>query len=221
MPDALPFTHEMVIVHKAFRREFGDGPAWVRRVAPGDTAQATLVYQHLGKTFDTLHHHHEAEDVELWPRLRDRAVDQGELLDAMEAQHSGIDPAIARARAAGERWASTADEESREEFAAALEEMAGALIAHLDQEEAEILPLAQQHLTEEEWGLLAEHATAHIPKADLLKSIGGILEDATPQEREMMLGVMPTVPKVLYRLMGRRAYIKEATAVRGAAPVGL
>ena len=57
MPDALPFTHEMVIVHKAFRREFGDGPAWVRRVAPGDTAQATLVYQHLGKTFDTLHHH--------------------------------------------------------------------------------------------------------------------------------------------------------------------
>jgi hypothetical protein len=94
-------------------------------------------------------------------------------------------------------------------------------MAHLDQEEAEILPLAQEHLTEAEWGLLAKHATTHTPKAELLKGIGGVLEDATPQERQMMLGHMPAVAKVLYRVVGRRSYIREVTAVRGIAPVGL
>jgi hypothetical protein len=91
----------------------------------------------------------------------------------------------------------------------------------LDQEEAEILPLAQEGVTEEAWGLLAKHALAVTPKADLVKGLGGILEDATPAEREMMLGVIPAVPTFLYRAFGKRAYIREATAVRGAAPSGL
>ena len=92
---ALPFTREMVVVHKLFRREFSHGASWVRRVAEGDTKQAQLVYTHMKKDFDLLHHHHEAEDINLWPRLRERAADQQELLDAMEGQHRGIDPALA------------------------------------------------------------------------------------------------------------------------------
>jgi hemerythrin-like domain-containing protein len=217
----LPFTREMVIVHKSFRREFGDGPDWVRRVAPGDTAQAALVYEHLDRTFELLHHHHLAEDLNLWPLLRERAVDDGALLDDMEAQHSGIDPGLEKARAAGTRWAATADAESREAFATALEEVAGPLMAHLDQEESDILPLAQRLLSEEEWGRLAEYVLATTAKKDVLVGFGGLLEDATPEEREMMLGVLPAVPRVLYRVYGRRAYIKESTAVRGVAPVGL
>lgn len=95
------------------------------------------------------------------------------------------------------------------------------LLAHLDQEESDILPLAQKLLSEEEWGRLGKHAIATTPKADLVKGLGGILEDATPDEREMMLGVIPAVPKLLCRAFGRRASIKVATAVRGVAPVGL
>jgi hemerythrin-like domain-containing protein len=216
-----PFTHEMVVVHKLFRREFTQGPSWVRRVAPGDTKQARLVHTHMKKDFDLLHHHHEGEDLNLWPRLRERATGQQALLDTMEAQHREIDPALARAEELGAAWAGSADPAARDAFADAIEEFSGPLLAHLDQEEAEILPLAQQHVTEEEWGLLAKHALASTPKEDLIKGLGGILEDATPDEREMMLGVIPAVPKLLYRAFGRRAYIKDATAVRGVAPVGL
>jgi hemerythrin-like domain-containing protein len=218
---ALPFTHDMVVVHKAFRREFSQASTWVRRVVPGDTAQAGLVYRYLQKLFDTLHHHHEAEDVELWPRLRQRATGQEALLDAMEAQHSGIDPALAEARILGEQWAASADVASREAFADRLDALQGPLLAHLDQEESDILPLAQQYLTEGEWGLLGEHAIAHTPKSDLLRNIGGLLEDATPEERDLMLHHIPAVAKVLYRAVGRRSYIRLATAVRGVAPVGL
>ncbi len=217
----LPFTHDMVVVHKAFRREFGQASSWVRRVAPGDTTQAAFVHGYLAKLFDTLHHHHEAEDVELWPRLRERATGHQALLDVMEAQHSGIDPALAAARVLGERWTRTADVASRDAFADNLDELKGPLLAHLDQEESDILPLAQEHLTEHEWGLLGEHAVAHTPKSDLLKNIGGVLEDATAEERDMMLHHLPAVAKVLNRAYGRRAYIKTATAVRGVAPVGL
>jgi hemerythrin-like domain-containing protein len=216
-----PFTHEMVVVHKLFRREFTQAPGWVRRVAPGDTTQAHVVYTHMKKDFDLLHHHHEGEDINLWPRLRERATDQQELLDTMEAQHRGIDPALARAEHLGAAWAETADPAARDAFADAIEEFAGPLLAHLDQEEAEILPLAQKYVTEQEWGLLAKHALASTPKQDLVKGLGGILEDATPAEREMMLGVIPAVPKFLYKAFGKRAYIRDATAVRGVAPVGL
>jgi hemerythrin-like domain-containing protein len=218
---SLPFTHEMVVVHKAFRREFGQAATWVRRVPAGDTAQAALVHGHLGRAFAMLHHHHEAEDVVLWPRLRQRATDHAELLDAMEAQHSAIDPALAEAAVLGERWATTGDPADRDAYADALDAMWGPLRAHLDQEEAEILPLAQRLLTEEEWGELGQHAIAHTPRKDLLTGFAGILEDATAEERAMMMGVLPAVPKVLYRLVGRRAYVKQATAVRGAPPVGL
>jgi hemerythrin-like domain-containing protein len=218
---AFPFTHEMVVVHKLFRREFAQGPAWVRRVAAGDTAQARLVYTHMKKDFDLLHHHHEAEDINLWPRLRERATDQQELLDTMEGQHRGIDPALARAEELGASWAATGDPAARDAFADAIEEFSTPLLAHLDQEESDILPLARQYVTEEEWGLLAKHALASTPKEDLIKGLGGILEDATPDERDMMLGVIPAVPKLLYKAFGKRSYIKDATAVRGVAPVGL
>jgi hemerythrin-like domain-containing protein len=216
-----PFTHEMVVVHKLFRREFVQGPSWVRRVAAGDTKKAQVVYTHMKKDFDLLHHHHEAEDINLWPRLRKRATDKQALLDEMEAQHRGIDPALARAEELGAAWAATADPAARDAFADSIEEFAAPLLAHLDQEESDILPLAQKYVTEEEWGLLAKHALASTPKPDLIKGLGGILEDASPDERDMMLGVIPAVPTLLYRAFGKRAYIKEATVVRGVAPVGL
>lgn len=218
---ALPFTHEMVVVHKYFRREFAQGPGWVRRVPAGDTKQAQLVYTHMKKAFELLHHHHEGEDLNLWPLLRQRAPEHAALLDAMEAQHRGIDPALERAEASGASWAATGDPEHRDAFAAAIEEFCTLLLVHLDQEESDILPLAQVHLSEEEWSQLGKHAVATTPKADLIKGLGGILEDATPDERAQMLAVVPAVPKLLYTAFGKRAYVKEATAVRGVAPVGL
>jgi len=77
----------------------------------------------------------------------------------MEAQHGGIDPALRKAEAAGAAWAATGGVEQRDEFAAAIEEFSTPLLAHLDLEESDILPLAQEHLTEEEWGLLKDATT--------------------------------------------------------------
>jgi hemerythrin-like domain-containing protein len=221
MPQDLPFTHEMVIVHKMFRRIFVQGPEWIRRVPDGDVRQAAVVFTAIDATFDALHHHHEAEDQNLWPLLRERVPDRTELFDTMEGQHRGIDPALRQALTAGKQWTQTGSASSRDAFADALEAAAGPILAHLDQEEADILPLAQVNVTDQEWGRLAQHVLKTTPKKDLIKGLGAVLEDADARERELMLSVVPAVPKLLYALFGKRAYIKEAAAVRGVAPTGL
>ena len=51
-------TRDMVVVHTAFRREFGLAPALVRGVAPGDQRRADVVADHLEMLTAMLHHHH-------------------------------------------------------------------------------------------------------------------------------------------------------------------
>jgi hypothetical protein len=57
-----PDTHEMVIVHRLFRREFRLLPELIGRVAEGDTAQAAVLAEHATDLVTVLHHHHGAED---------------------------------------------------------------------------------------------------------------------------------------------------------------
>lgn len=75
-------VNDMAMIHRVFRRELGALPAGIRGVAAGDVARATVLAGHAHMVLDVLHHHHEAEDVLLWPRLRERLAGATELLDA-------------------------------------------------------------------------------------------------------------------------------------------
>ena len=46
-----PDVHEMVVVHRAFRREFGAAAGHVRRTRAGDTRRARIVAEHLRLAF--------------------------------------------------------------------------------------------------------------------------------------------------------------------------
>ena len=54
------------------------------------------------------------------------------------------------------------------------------LIPHLDREEAEILPLAGEHLTVEEWGMLPGHSMGNFSGDKIWLIIGLIRENFTP-----------------------------------------
>ena len=60
---------EMLMVHRAFRREFALAPALVRRVDDGDTLRCRTIAGHLQFTATTLHEHHTFEDRAVWPAL--------------------------------------------------------------------------------------------------------------------------------------------------------
>src|SRR5882757_11240721 len=91
---ARPDTHEMVIVHRAFRREFRLAPELIRGVAPSDTARAKIVAEHVSDLVWGLHHHHHGEDELLWPKLLERAEPNAALIELMEVQHAKVSAAL-------------------------------------------------------------------------------------------------------------------------------
>ncbi|WP_229870642.1 hemerythrin domain-containing protein [Streptomyces phaeofaciens] len=212
--DQRPHTHEMVVVHRVFRRESALLPRLVRAVPDGDTDRAARIAVHLDDYLMGLHHHHTGEDELIWPLLRERAGD-GELVARMEEQHAEIDRTLAVVGQWAPAWRREADLIAREELALALVEHRSALLVHLDDEERLVLPLVAEHLTVAEWELVGRRGLEELPKDKVLIALGAILEDATPQERAYFLGKAPLLGRLLWHTLGRRQYAAACRAVRG------
>lgn len=209
-----PDTHEMVVVHRIFRRESGLLPAMVRAVAPGDTARAALVAESVRDYLDGLHNHHTGEDELIWPLLLARVDLEQELVLRMEAQHEMVAAALARVGELLPAWQASADPASRDALADALAAHREPLLAHLDEEEARILPVIAEHMTVPEWRALGERARAHTPKDKQFMMLGALLEEATPAETARLLAPIPAPIRLLWRLVGRRAYVRRMAELR-------
>ena len=206
-------THDMVLVHRVFRRELGLLPGLVR-AASGDTAQAERVRAHAEELMGFLHHHHSGEDELVWPRLRERVVVERELVDRMEGQHEAVAALVAQIEVALPGWGG--DRHRGEALADLLGRLREALVEHLDEEEREILPLAAVHIAPEEWAQLGEHGMSRIEKSQLPILFGSVLEEATPAERTMMLRVVPPPVRLLVRTVFAWQYRRYVTRVRAA-----
>src|SRR6266545_5069818 len=94
-----PDTHDMVIVHRVYRRVMRDAPDLVRRVEPGDTTRAERLAAHLTEIHTALHHHHAAEDELLWPVLLERVSADREVVVRMTEQHARVAELLEKADA--------------------------------------------------------------------------------------------------------------------------
>ncbi|MEV4111066.1 hemerythrin domain-containing protein [Nonomuraea sp. NPDC049695] len=211
-----PYTHEMVIVHRVFRREAALMPRLVRAVPTGDSARTAKVADYVQEYMDGLHHHHSLEDELIWPLLRSRAGAQDDLVARMELQHHAIDETLTQATALLLRWrTSGGDPAAGAELAAALDEHQTVLTEHLDDEERLVLPLVAEHMTVAEWDLVGTRGLETIPKNKMLIALGAILEDASAEEQAYFLRKAPTVGRLLWRLVGRRQYAARCRDLRG------
>src|SRR5687768_1126493 len=134
-------VHDMVVVHRVFRREFRLLPQLVREVAPGDTARAAVLAGWARMVLEGLHGHHTSEDELLWPKLLERCSPDAELVHRMETQHERVHDALERIGPALDRWEAEARPAVTEEVAAGFDDLRTALLEHLDEEEREILPM--------------------------------------------------------------------------------
>ena len=208
-------VRDMYVVHRVFRREFVSIPSLVRAVRPGDTARAAVVAGHARLVLGGLHMHHTGEDALLWPKLLDRAAPSAELIHRMEAQHHRVEELIAQLSEALPRWEAEARPAVSEEVASTFDELRVALLEHLGDEERYILPLAERHITQEEWAGLGEHGMAKVKKSELPILFGAMLEEASPAERTMMLGIVPPPVRLLVVTVFAwqyRRYIKKVRA---------
>jgi hemerythrin-like domain-containing protein len=214
---AKPDTRDMVIVHRLFRREFRLMPDLVANVAVGDVGRATVVADHATDVVTALHNHHETEDELLWPVLLAKAAPHSELVHRMEAQHTAMGDALVEMERLLPIWRSTARAADRDALAEALRTVSEILDEHLAEEEREILPLAEQFMTVEEWEALGQRGAEKMDKEKRMLFLGAVLEDTTPQERDEFLRQLPLPGRLLWQLLGRRGYAAYVRKVRGSA----
>jgi len=72
-------------------------------------------------------------------------------------------------------------------------------------------------MTQQEWDELGEHGTSRMSPSKLPIMFGMVLEDATPEERTTMMGVLPGPVRLLMRTYGAWRYGRYLRSVRGGA----
>jgi hemerythrin-like domain-containing protein len=142
-------TAMMRIVHDALRRDLERARAAISGLSFPADAQRIAIAGHLGWMMDFLHRHHESEDEWLYPLVRRRDPAAGPLLDAMDADHQRIGPAITGLTEAASAYAGAPA--ARDGLGEALNRLADVLYPHLRREEDEMMPVVSAFLTEAEW----------------------------------------------------------------------
>jgi hemerythrin-like domain-containing protein len=192
----------MFAVHDAFRRDLqvlerltsspDDDPRLVLREAVG----WELFKRHLRV-------HHTSEDVALWPameRLLAGREPELELMAAMEAEHSVIDPLLA-----GVDAALTDRDGGPDRLGAAVAALSSALQGHLGHEERDALPLIDATLPEGEWSAVGQEHAERIGDG-ASRYLPWVLDDLDPAMAARLLGGFPAPLVQAYETEWRPAY---------------
>jgi hemerythrin-like domain-containing protein len=207
-------THEMVLIHRVIRREFGQLPRLFRSAA-NDRARSKVIGAHAREMLNFLHTHHTGEDELLFPLLRERGALDLELMDRMDAQHEQVDDAVTALEVELPAWTENANTDAGERLARLIETMMPTLIDHLAEEEQKLLAIASVTVTQSEWDALGKHAMSVIPLTRRLVILGHITEEADDAERQRFMQVIPAPARLAYKLIGRRQFARETAMLRG------
>jgi hypothetical protein len=209
-----PDTSDMTAVHQVFRSSLAAAPEFVASTQ-GDDARRALIADYYGNLLAFLDVHHEGEEQLLFPVLRERAPVSDALVARMTQQHADVVGRLARSKDALAAWSESGDEAAGH-AAAILLELGEVLTPHLDDEEAEMLPLAGEYLSMEEWGALPGHGMTHFTGDKVWLILGLIRENFTPAQREAMLEHMPPPARHMWETMGESAFQTMIAEVRQA-----
>ena len=192
----------MLAIHQALRRDLD---RLGRIAARPDGNPARLLQAAAGwKQFKTfLVAHHTAEDQALWPPLREAAAanpDQVALADALEEEHSVIEPLLAAIDAAA------ADpDDGHQAIGGIIDELIGKLSGHLRHEETEGFALIDASLTPEQWQHFAA-VNADMVRPDAPDYMPWMLSEADQQTLDAVLGKFPPQLLTAYREQWAPAY---------------
>ena len=154
----------MYVMHHAFRRDLDKFVSAVRNTPVGESVVWAALARRWSRFEEVLHHHHVVEDTSIWPALLAHAGAAGaeadrETLEAMEAEHGQIDPALDATRTAFAAMQEHPCTDHRNALDVRLTSLREGLLEHLRHEETDALPLLQRTMTAEEWDA-AEKAAA-------------------------------------------------------------
>ena len=102
----------------------------------------------------------------------------------MEKQHEVVAERSERVRTLLETWRRTPVD--GEALATALDEFTAALVEHLDDEEAHVVPLMRAHITAEEWTRFGQETFEKFTNPEKLVATGTLEEVATREEADVV-----------------------------------
>ncbi|MFC9083558.1 hemerythrin domain-containing protein [Streptomyces sp. NPDC057062] len=212
--EPLADVRDMYMAHTMFRREIGLAPALVRDVADGDVERAAIVADHFKVVDNSLHHHHVAEDIHLWPRLTERAGAQvAPVVKAMEDQHTTIGALLDEARSRMEAWRDTADATEGELLATSLSRLHAHLVEHLALEEDLALPLIEKHITAAEWGRMIADGAGDVTPDQIPLIFGMMAYEADPRTVRDIIAQMPPEVAAMIGDLAPKSYAAHAELV--------
>lgn len=207
-------TSGLILVHRIFRWLYSELPLLIRQVEAGDVDRAAVVGVYAKLYFFALHLHHETEDTVLWDRLTTRDPACAMHVDQMLAQHADVASQLARIEPQLAPWIATAEAGLRDAIAGDIEHLYATLVAHLGQEENDILPVAGAVLSQREWDELEKHTRAtlmahrkELPRDAMSLQLGLLLASVPEAERDEWFRTnVPAPIRLLYLLLMKRRY---------------
>jgi len=211
----------MNIVHQALRRDLERATTALTGTRPPPDRQRIAIAGHLGWMMVFLRAHHESEDAGIYSVVRERRPDAAIILDRMHDDHREIARAIDSVDAAASTYATSDAALVRGRLVAAISELNEVLVPHLQREEADMMPIVSEVLTEGEW-LAIEHE--HNVKAKRASQLGKeghwLIDDTNAEDRDKVLGLVPAVPRFVLLHGYERSYRRERDACWGSPAAG-
>jgi len=221
MTPATPDLTGYFAIHHAVRRAPHRMAAAARDLDPGDTERVKALVRYWNGYRSELDEHHRVEDDIFFPALVERVPFADELVARTAAEHAELDDLLADGRrAVAHLQAGRADD--GEHLAATFDAVAAHLDAHLDFEDAEILPLFARHLSRDEYDAMYAKASKGLGLRQALFTVPFLGLAASDEARTQLLADAPAALTVIFRLT-RRHHLRLESAVFGsadAAPLG-
>jgi hypothetical protein len=123
----------------------------------------------------------------------------------MAEQHHEAIRLLEEARSSLSAW-QTGDAASQKAAEDALLALHAQLLVHLDDEEAQVLPLAEANLSPEEWGALPGHGLGHFEGDKIWLILGLIRQRMNDGQRAAMLENMPPPAVDMWTGFGEQAF---------------
>lgn len=209
-------VRSMIMAHDAFRRALTGVPEVVRTVPDGDVERARFVAGHIDLILTMLQHHHESEDVLLWPVLLERVPDElAPIVHLMESQHEGVHAALEDVEKELPGWRERPAGTTAARLADRLEHLVVLLDEHLRAEETRLLPIAARTVSQPEWEAVGERSLKGIPPSKGPLIFGILMEVGDPALVAADLAKAPAPVRLLLRLTAARTWRRYSRRLFG------
>ena len=197
-------TSDFLMIHGCLRR----ATAAIVRAAPSIHAadqRRARAFQRYWEGFSLeLEHHHTVEDDILYPALVARAPEAAAHLDRIEADHHHIDELMSEAL---DSIVAITERRTHAMLRLAVFERFDALLAaHLDVEDAALVPLFPEYFDRDEYESMTRAAMKVMSPKQALFTVPFIGDNALPAE---LARIMPTAP-LAFRLLQRATATRHA-----------